>query len=430
MVPIKLKVLTQRYLELIIKIVFVVSLLDSLSFANEFNLTYIEAIALKRAPELEQIVNIQSSVEESAIAEGTLKDPKLQAGLINIPTDTFSTTQENMTQIKFGVVQEFPRGDTLSLRSQKLNHIARSHSYKKILIEAEILRAVRMNYIELFYLISAKRILNDAKRVFSHLVKVATSTLSVGKAFQHDVFRAQLDLSEVERKLIEIEESIRKVRANLARYIGNSLANEVNPIGMPKWKSPKKLSEISADLRNHPMIRMEDSLVDASKKGVGIAEEQYKPAWSLGAHYSIRRGSSGLLSQRRSDFVGLQITTEMPFFTKNKQDRRVRENIKKHKASLNQRSVHLLNLRKEAEEYYASWEQLKSQEKLYKNRLVPEAKQYAEATLNAYENTQVDFPTVARAHDKSLMTRLQSVRIQTKRQKARAYILYLEAKQS
>lgn len=416
------------------KFLIIIALLFWGNEANAHNegpsLEELEKIALEKAPELEQLHSTQASLEASAIAEGTFKDPKLQAGLINVPTDTFSTTQENMTQVKFGLVQEFPRGSSLSLRTEQLRHMATGQGFKKSAMEAEILRAVRMNYIELFYLISAKKILQDAKRVFSHLVKVATSTLSVGKGLQHDVLRAQLDLTEVERKLIQIDEDIRIVRASLARFVGDDLAKSVRPHNIPKWHVPENLTGLQDNLKHHPMIRMDDSLVDASKKGIEIAEEQYKPAWSLGAHYSVRQGHAGMPRKRRSDFVGIQLTTELPFFTGNRQDKRVLENTEKHKASRSQRAIHLLNFRKEAEEYYATWEQLKAQEKIYKNRLVPEAKQYAEATLNAYENTQVDFPTVARAHDKSLMTKLQSVRVQTKRQKARAYLLYLEAKQS
>lgn len=405
-------------------------LCGSVSYSHNYrpSLKDLEKIAIEKAPELEELHSSQDSLESSAMAAGTLKDPKLQAGLLNLPTDTFSTTQENMTQIKFGIIQEFPRGNSLSLRKEQLRYIATSKGFKKSAVEAEILRTVRMNYIELFFLTSAKKILKEATRVFSHLVKVTTSTLSAGKGFQHDVLKAQLDLTEIERKLLQVDEDIRIIRANLARFVGNNMAQFVEPRIIPRWDDPGKLSNIHESLNHHPMIRMEDSLVNANKKGVEIAKEQYKPAWSLGAHYSIRQGYSGSPRQRRKDFFGLQLTTELPLFTSNRQDKRVIENVEKHKASKHKKTIHLLNLRKEAEEYYATWEQLKAQEKIYKHRLVPEAKQYAKATLNAYENTQVDFPTVARAHDTSLMTRLQFIRIQTKRQKARAYLLYLEAK--
>ena len=392
------------------------------------SLERLEMLAVEKAPELEQLISTRASLDASAIAEGTFKDPKLQAGITNVPTDTFSMAQENMTQIKLGLVQEFPRGSSLSLRTKQLQHMATGQGFKKSAMEAEILRAVRMSYIELYYLISAKKILQDAKRVFSHLVQVTTSALSVGKGLQHDVLRAQLDLTEVERKLVQIDEDIRKVRASLARLVGNDVAKSVRPHMAPKWHAPGNLAYIQSSLKHHPTIRMDDSLVDASKKGVEISNEQYKPAWSLGANYSVRQGSSGVPRKRRVDFVGVQLTTELPLFTKNRQDKLVVESIEKHKASRSIRRAHFLNLKKETEEYYASWEQLKLQENIFKRRLLPEAKQYAKATLNAYENRQADFPTVSRAHDKYLVTRLQAIRVQTKRQKVRAYLLYLEAK--
>ncbi len=56
----------------------------------------------------------------------------------------------------------------------------------------------------------------------------------------------------------------------------------------------------------------------------------------------------------------------------------------------------------------------------------PESKQYAKSTLTAYENRQLDFPTVARAHDREIMVSLQKLRLQTNLYQARAHLLYLE----
>ncbi|MBT4880663.1 MAG: TolC family protein [Alphaproteobacteria bacterium] len=284
-----------------------------------------------------------------------------------------------------------------------------------------------MNWIELYYLLSARKILTETKTVFGHLVKTATSMLSVGTEFQHNVFRAQLELTQVESKLIEIEEDIKIVRANLARLVGPKIARIVHPRNLPKWSNPSAESSIRKNIMQHPVIKSDDSAIEANQKGIELSEELYKPAWSLGLQYSFRQGR---MSQRkRSDFVGVQITTELPFFTSNRQDKRVTASLEQYKASKSQKEINLLNLSKEVSHSYAAWMQLKKQENLYKTKLVPEAKQYAEAALNAYENTQVAFLTVAKAYDMKLTTLLQSVRIETKRQKARAYLLYLEAEE-
>jgi len=398
--------------------------------SHSYSLQDLEKIAVEKAPELEQLRSNQVAIEESAVAAGQLSDPKLQAGLINLPTDTFNTTQENMTQIKFGIVQNFPRGSSLAIKSEQQQLLAVGEGQKHQAIEAKILRIVRMNWLELYYLLSARKILNDAKKVFAHLVKVTTSTLSVGKGNQHDVLRAQLDLTQVESQLIQIEEYIQKVRARLARLVGAETSNSVYPNDLPKWPAPSDKTTLHARINQHPIIQKDDSLIAASRKEVELSKELNKPAWSLGLQYSFRQGHATMSSKRRADFIGVQLTTELPFFTSDRQDRKVAASMARHSASKSQKAINLLDLSLKLSEYSAIWVQLKKQESLYKNRLVPEAKQYAKATLTAYENRQIDFPTVARAYDKELMVSLQSLRIMINRYQARVSLLYLETGKS
>ena len=62
----------------------------------------------------------QSAVENRSIASGTLPDPKVSLGIINLPTDTWAIDQEGMTQLKVGVSQMFPRGDSLEIKKDQL----------------------------------------------------------------------------------------------------------------------------------------------------------------------------------------------------------------------------------------------------------------------------------------------------------------------
>ncbi|WP_197481483.1 TolC family protein, partial [Oleiphilus sp. HI0086] len=54
--------------------------------------------------------------EAEAKASDFLPDPTLFAAIQSLPTDTFEFDQEPMTQLRVGVRQMFPKGDTLSLR--------------------------------------------------------------------------------------------------------------------------------------------------------------------------------------------------------------------------------------------------------------------------------------------------------------------------
>ncbi len=393
---------------------------------NAYSLSELEKIALARAPELETLKQNQIALEENAIAAGQLSDPQLQAGLINMPTDTFKTTQENMTQWKLSLSQAFPRGRSLSLKSEQQKIMARQVEERQNLTKSEILRDLRLDWLELYYLIHAEKILKKARGVFQHLVKVTTSILSVGSGNQHDVLRAQLDLSQVESRLIQVQNDLGMVRARLTRWLGDDIISQVNPHQLPKWQAPLSMKKIQASLLQHPTLLVAEKSVESAQKDIDLADAAYAPAWSANAHYSLRQGRAGMPKKRRADFVGVQLKTELPFFTGKRQDRKMAASRARYVASKSEKQKALLNLSRDLSATYTMWQELSKQYKLYQNRLHPEARQYAKSTLTAYENRQLDFPTVARAHDREIMVSLQKLRIQTNLYQSRANLLYLE----
>ncbi len=143
------------------QVLFGYLILSTLALAHSLSpsLNELEKIALEKAPELETLKQNQLAFEESAIAAGQLSDPQLEASLINVPTDTFKTTQENMTQWKFGLSQAFPRGRSLSLKSEQQHLKALQEGNRQNLTKADIIRALRVDWLELYYLVHAEMIL-------------------------------------------------------------------------------------------------------------------------------------------------------------------------------------------------------------------------------------------------------------------------------
>ncbi len=79
-----------------------------------------EALAIKTAPELKVLAAKSKAFDQSAIADRQWNDPRLAVGAANLPTDTFSFTQSNMTQIQIGLMQQFSKGNSLRYKSQQL----------------------------------------------------------------------------------------------------------------------------------------------------------------------------------------------------------------------------------------------------------------------------------------------------------------------
>ena len=79
------------------------------------NLQQAEHLAVQADPAIEKFKATSLSYENASIADDTLPDPKLRLGAVNVPVDTFDLEQEQMTQLKIGVQQNFPRGNSLAL---------------------------------------------------------------------------------------------------------------------------------------------------------------------------------------------------------------------------------------------------------------------------------------------------------------------------
>ena len=79
--------------------------------ALALDLNQAEQLAIASDPLIENLKATSRSFEEESFAADTLPDPKLRFGAVNVPVDGFDMKQENMTQLKLGIQQNFPAGE-------------------------------------------------------------------------------------------------------------------------------------------------------------------------------------------------------------------------------------------------------------------------------------------------------------------------------
>src|SRR5512143_3946070 len=92
--------------------------------AAEPTLSLAEAlkIAVARSQQLVSQRAMVDASREMAIPAGELPDPKLKAGVENVPTqgdDAWSLTRDFMTMSKIGLMQEFPSAEKRRLKTQR-----------------------------------------------------------------------------------------------------------------------------------------------------------------------------------------------------------------------------------------------------------------------------------------------------------------------
>ena len=363
------------------------------------------------------------ALRHQSVADGQLSDPRFKLGAVNFPVDSFARGREPMTQLQFGVQQAFPRGRTLRYSSNRTSAMAEVEAARAAERKLSVLRSVRKAYMELYFQLQNGNILAEHERLFSRLLDVTQRQYAVGRDNQHDVLLAQLELSLLQDRRAEITGLREAAVAQLSKWIGAQYAVLPLPDEQPVLPAVPALDAIVADLSRHPLILAHDHRIDASRHQVSIAQEQYKPGWTIDVTYSERTGRD-LQGGGREDFLSAMVLMDVPLFTGQRQDKQVLAGRQRHLAAKFARTDQLRELARQAGHIHASWRQLGERYQLYESHTLIEAQQNADTTLKAYRNDVVDFTTLMRARLLELNTRLAMIRLSVDRAKVQSDLLY------
>jgi outer membrane protein TolC len=363
------------------------------------------------------------ALEEQAVAAGQLPDPTLSVGLANFPIESGGFTTEGMTQGQLGLRQSFPSGKTRAVSTRQFQSLAAELSGNADARGRDVLMSVRSAWFEVNYWEQAHSIVSESRPFFSDLATVTRSLYSVGKKNQQDVLRAELELSRLDDRLIDINRQRAQARAALSEWVGGESGRPVAS-RLPAWEQVPAPEVLRAELQNHPALQAADARIDARRAGIDLANEKYKPGWALDLGYGYRDGSLPN-GTPRSDFVSLSVTVDLPLFRKNRQDRGLAAALSERRAADESKEQLLRRLTSQLDAEYARWQDLSRRVDLYERLILTQAEEHANAALAAYQSQAGDFADVMRGFIDDLNTRLEHIRLQIERAQSYAVLANL-----
>lgn len=405
--------------------IFIVAIPYMAAAATGTTLTLKEAerIALDLDPMARVFAARAEAYTEQAVADGQLPDPKLKLGTMNVPVDSFDIEQEPMTQLQVGVVQAIPPGQTLRYRREYTEALSDAETARRYDRALKVLREVRTGYLELYYQNQADLILQKNRALFAELLDTTQRQYAAGRDNQHEVLRAQLELSLVDDRILEVNRAREAVIGDLTRYLTWEQSNRPVPDEFPVLRSLPTEAQINDNLTQHPLIRVENASVLASKKKINEMEQQYKPGFNIDVTYGNRFGSTAGVG--RPDMLSAMVMVDLPLFTGKRQDKRLAAARSQSQAVQYARTDRLYELTGMLEREYANWKRLSDRLALYQHRAVSDARSNTESTLRAYQSDITDFTTLMRAQLLELNTQLDMLRVRVDRAKVQAKLLYL-----
>jgi hypothetical protein len=386
----------------------------------------------------------QDAIESMSVAAGTLPDPTVSLGFANMPTDTFDFDQEPMTQFKVGVAQMFARGDSLAIRRKQLEATGSEFPFQRLDRKAKIVVTVSHLWLDAYKTQESIVLIEKDRPLFEQLADVAEASYSAafGKTRQQDIIRAQLELTRLDDRLTVLKQKqemfMEKLSEWLSEYFRGEYSDSSTDVAIPLWsrleldKSSHEIKMLQKQLylsakeadhqklfeyfSKHPSLLALDRKIEASKIGVDLAREKYKPAWGVNASYGYRDEDRN--GNDFADFASLGISFDLPYFTSNRQDKELQSSISTSAAIKTQKWALVRKMIAGFEKTRTQLNRLNERQRLYQDQLLPQIHEQVEAYLTAYTNDDGDFSDVVRSRIAELNAQIDALTIDVERQKS------------
>ncbi len=395
--------------------------------ADTLSLKQAEIMALNNEPGMQSLDAKTQSLMQRSVADGQLMDPKLQIGLLNLPTDTFDFNQEAMTQFKVSYIQQFPSGNTRQIKSEK--SVKQSELFQHGIQDRKrsILKQVRLNYLEALYWEQARRTVLKNQQLLKQLSEIVNSLFSLGRNLQLDVLTIQLQQSKLDDRLAQVEQMIQQQRYSLSEWIGESasslpLQDEMPALLNNDWRTHSS-EEFEALLSVHPKVLEINTQLDLTRKDIELIRESEKPSWNLNVSYAYREDAPN--GSERADFVSAVVTLDIPLFTENRQDKLRQSQQFQMNSNQDQRDALLRKMLAELSQLRANETLIEQRKIRYQTKLIPQSQQRAEAAIQNYQSGNGSFSSVMQAYMDALNTELDAHRLNIDQLINQASVLYL-----
>lgn len=387
-------------------------------------------IAIQSDPWLDGSRHTEAALMDEALAAAQLPDPKMEVSALNFPTDTFNFGQEPMTQFAVGINQMFPRGASRALSRQQKEQLAAREPLLRADRRARVTATVAQLWLDAYGARESIQLIEGDRALFEQLVDAAVAGYASarGRARQPDVIRAQLELTRLDDRLTMLRQRQDGAERRLAEWVQDAGATggalpRLEPLVPVTDKRPP--SDWYQQLRLHPAVLALDVKIDAVATGIDLAKQQYKPEWGLKAAYGLR--GEDPQGEDRTDLFTVGVSFDLPLFTEKRQDKTLSAAVARTAATETERSLLLRQLLAQLENARLQLIRLDQRRALYRQQLLPQMREQAEASLAGYYNDESDFAEAVRARIAELNAKIDALDIEVERLKIIAQLNYLLA---
>jgi len=360
---------------------------------NGLKIRWVIDEALRSNPELQSAKLRWNASSERIRQERALDDPVIGFTYFG------EQVQTRVGEKQAGVTasQKIPFFGKLSLKGEVARNEANASGEKYRTLEREIVAKAKSAFYDLYWAYKSISINEENSYLLKRFVRIAEVKYATGKATQQDVLKAQVELSRIVNELISLEQLKETAVARI-----NTLLNlhPDTPLDAPEEVDIEELTVSLKDLYEKakevsPELSILKYKIERDKAAYKLAKKQYYPDFTFGFNYTfINDMPSSVMSspigEGRDSYTGT-LSMNVPIFQKSKHDAGVREANAKLKSSKmeykNRENMTLF----EVKDLHFKVQTAERLVKLYRDSIIPQAKQSLKAAESGYQSGQVDF---------------------------------------
>lgn len=378
-----------RTLAHIITIGFILTSWVFVDAASGLTLDEVVKEALENNPEILAAENKWEAARAKVPQVRWWSDPQLGISFERIPQGSYSLGAAKMRMLSISQMIPFPGKLSLKGRmAQREVMIAKEESEAK---QQAVVAQVKSAYYRLFLVHKSIEIVNEEKDLLRKFERIAETEYAVGQAAQHDVLKAQVELSLIADDLITLqEEDLPTAEAKL-----NDILNRLphSPLGIPEEftipkleKSGKEIEEFALEYRQ--ALKAMEYGVEKSETAYKLAKMAYLPDFGI---KFMRTEMETSMNTETTGGVMLSINIPLWFWKKGYGVSEKRAQKRSAEASYQAMKNMVLF---EVQNALAKFNTSERRVNLFKTSIIPQAEQTLKAATVAYETGKVDFLTL------------------------------------
>lgn len=346
--------------------------------------------ALANNPEILAAQKDYEAARQRPARESSLPDPTLSLGYSSNggPLPGQQLGQSPTSNIGLSVSQEIPFPGKRRLRGDIAAKEAEAEFWRYQAVQLNVRSRVIQAYHRLHHTYAALDILQHGKELLVETLRVSEARYSAGKTAQQDIFKAQVQLSMMEIRIIRLQQERTVTEVEI-----NSLLNRVpgSPLGEPINDEPGALPMTLDDLlakasANSPELERRLKIIARNELRVNLARKNLHTDYTISAGY-FNQGTMPAMYQARVD-IPLQIHA----------DRNQRHALNEQVDLLSQTRRNFeageQDLQFRVRETWAAAETAWRLVKIYDDTILPQSQLTVDSSIAGYESGATDFVSV------------------------------------